>query len=202
MPGADFFALFRLFVRRNFLPAELCAEIRSEMRSASGSAATVRKTGSDYVVDPAVRRAKWVEVSPATIARVETRLLSLRPQLEEHFHLQLAGCQRPQFLAYQKGDFYAPHRDNSKDPQAAEIPKQRQISVIIFLNSQSEEPADGSYAGGSLTFYGLLRDPQKEALGLPLVGETGLLIAFQSSLVHAVAPVTYGERYTIAGWFF
>jgi predicted 2-oxoglutarate/Fe(II)-dependent dioxygenase YbiX len=202
MPNADFFALFRLFVRRNFLPAELCTEIRSEMRSASGSAATVRKTGGDYVVDPAVRRAKWVEVSAATVALMETRLLSLKPQLEEHFHLKLAGCQRPQFLAYRQGDFYAPHRDNSKDPQAAEIPKQRRVSVVIFLNSESGEPADGSYAGGSLTFYGLLHDPQKGAVGLPLVGETGLLIAFQSSLVHAVAPVTYGERYTIAGWFF
>lgn len=34
-----------------------------------------------------------------------------------------------------------------------------------------------------------------------LRGETGLLVAFGSGLVHAVMPVRRGERHTVATWF-
>jgi SM-20-related protein len=37
--------------------------------------------------------------------------------------------------------------------------------------------------------------------GLPLSGEPGLLVAFDSAMVHGVTPVTRGERYTIVTWF-
>ena len=37
-------------------------------------------------------------------------------------------------------------------------------------------------------------------VGLPLVGESGLLVAFDSNLTHAVTPVTHGERYTVVTW--
>ena len=72
----------------------------------------------------------------------------------------------------------------------------------MFLNSDSPgEPA--GYSGGSLTFYGLMDDNASgESVGLPLAGETGLLIAFPSHLVHSVSPVTAGERYTVVSWFF
>jgi predicted 2-oxoglutarate/Fe(II)-dependent dioxygenase YbiX len=122
--------------------------------------------------------------------------------LEAHFGVTLSGCQLPSFLAYGKGDFYLAHRDNSDDPGAPEMSRERQISVIVFLNSQSEEPQEDSYGGGSLTFYGLMADPRAASWGFPLVGKPGLLIAFRSNLLHEVTPVTHGERYTIATWFF
>jgi hypothetical protein len=37
--------------------------------------------------------------------------------------------------------------------------------------------------------------------GVPVIGEAGLLIAFGADMVHAVTPVTHGERYTIVSWF-
>jgi 2OG-Fe(II) oxygenase superfamily len=63
-----------------------------------------------------------------------------------------------------------------------------------------DEPA--GYSGGSLVFYGLMGESSGKTVGLPLAGETGMLIAFPSDLVHAVSPVTAGERYTIVSWFY
>ena len=72
----------------------------------------------------------------------------------------------------------------------------------MFLNGAT--PGDpAGYSGGSLTFFGLMDDsPSGESVGLPLAGETGLLVAFPSHLVHSVSPVTAGERYTLVSWFF
>jgi SM-20-related protein len=51
-----------------------------------------------------------------------------------------------------------------------------------------------------LTFYGLLGGEKGEKVGLPLVGEEGLLVAFKSNITHAVTPVTHGERFTVVTW--
>jgi SM-20-related protein len=37
-------------------------------------------------------------------------------------------------------------------------------------------------------------------VGLPLVGEGGLLVAFESGTTHSVTPITHGERYTVVTW--
>jgi predicted 2-oxoglutarate/Fe(II)-dependent dioxygenase YbiX len=38
-------------------------------------------------------------------------------------------------------------------------------------------------------------------VGLPLEAEPGLLITFRAEALHAVSPVTHGERRTIVSWF-
>jgi SM-20-related protein len=38
-------------------------------------------------------------------------------------------------------------------------------------------------------------------LGIPLDADEGLLVTFPSRMLHAAAPVTHGERYTIVTWF-
>jgi len=201
MPQARFFALFRLFVRENFFDRELCARLREEMRSGGRAAATIRTGGASYAVDPAVRSAKWVEVSDSALCLTDARLREVRPEVQAHFQVSLDGCQRPQFLAYRPGDFYRPHRDNSQAPDASQTARERRISVILFLNSPSEEPAADCYGGGALTFYGLMNRPGASSVGFPLIAAEGLLIAFPSSLLHEVAPVSHGERYTIASWY-
>ena len=80
--------------------------------------------------------------------------------------------------------------------------QQRQVSVVLFLNSESEIPNPDAYAGGSLTLYGLLQEPLWEKYGFSLKGETGLLVAFRSDVFHEVIPVTEGERFTVVSWFF
>jgi SM-20-related protein len=72
--------------------------------------------------------------------------------------------------------------------------------VVVFLNDQAEEPSPLTYGGGTLTFYGLLGGEKGEKVGLPLVGEEGLLVAFKSNITHAVTPVTHGERFTVVTW--
>jgi predicted 2-oxoglutarate/Fe(II)-dependent dioxygenase YbiX len=53
-----------------------------------------------------------------------------------------------------------------------------------------------------LSFFGLMgEDAREEAVGLPLTGEAGLLVAFPSELVHGVQAVTRGKRYTVVSWF-
>lgn len=202
MPGAEFFARFKLFVERNFLESEVCVRVLSEARQASRVPALVGKKDTGYELDATIRNTKQLHLPPSTVSLVESRLLAVKPKIEQHFGLTLGGCQPPAFLAYGRGDFFLAHQDNPEDPGVSESARQRRVSAIIFLNDETEEPRENCYCGGSLTFYGLVPDPRAATLGFPLFGEAGLLIAFRSTLVHEVTPVTYGERYTIASWFF
>lgn len=203
MPTADFFSTLGLFVAREFLPANTCATIRAEVRSAAVRPTLVRESGHTYVVDENTRRTKWADVSPETVAFVAERLLSVKPELERQFDCRLESCQRPQFLVYRKGDFFLQHRDRGAEEDAPEFSRRRQVSAVTFLNGESNDAAPETYRGGSLTFYGLLDDEGLggKSMGFPLIGEEGLLVAFPTDLVHEVTPVLDGERYTIATWF-
>jgi predicted 2-oxoglutarate/Fe(II)-dependent dioxygenase YbiX len=103
MPAADFFTLFRFFVRKEFLSKELCAGLRREIAASAHNPATIRSHGSVYTVDLSFRKVKSAEVSSATSSRTESCLLDLKPQIEKHFQLSLSGCQSPQFLEYLPG---------------------------------------------------------------------------------------------------
>jgi SM-20-related protein len=201
MPNADFFTRFGLFVDKEFLDPETCARLRSDVQSATSIPATVRDRGATYTVDESVRRTKWADVSAETRSFVEDRVLTLKPTLERHFDLELTGCQPLQFLVYRKCDFFQAHVDSVREPDAAEFSRERRVAVVLFLNSESEEPGPDSYGGGSLTFYGLLPDPRAKSYGFPLIGEAGVLVAFLPEVVHEVTPVTHGERYTVVTWF-
>ena len=200
MPDASLFKPLGLLVRKNFFDAGLCANLRSEMLLARRQAAPVSENGVRYV-DPATRKSAMAQVSDATTSLVKSRLLDLTPELEQHFEVSLTECRLPQFLVYGPGDFFAAHRDTGVDPAKVSKPNQRQVSVVIFLNSENLEPREGSYGGGRLRFFGLLKDPRARMAGLPLEGEEGLLIAFRSSITHEVLPISHGERYTIVTWY-
>jgi len=200
MPQAGFFTAFGLFAAREFFDAALCARLRSEMRSATGGPGRVW-VGDRYVEDPNLRRTTVVEVSPGVSSLVEARLLALKPSLEEHFQTALGACQPLQFLRYRTGDYYRRHPDRDATPGAARTPKDRKVSVVVFLNRQSPQPEDGCYCGGALVFYGLAANPALKHHGIPLAGEEGALIAFRPEIVHEVTPVEEGERFTIGTWF-
>jgi predicted 2-oxoglutarate/Fe(II)-dependent dioxygenase YbiX len=202
MPRADFFARLGLLAVKDFFDADCCARLRSEVRSAASTRATVRGQGTHYLVDPSVRSAGWAEVSAATLSFVGERLARLKPVAERHFGMPLTGYQQPQLLIYREKDHYRPHRDCSREADDSGFAKERRVSAVIFLSSEAEGPREGAYCGGALTFYGLIDDPRGSNRGFPLSGEAGLLIAFRSEVVHEVTPVTAGERYTIATWFY
>jgi SM-20-related protein len=201
MPAADFFRSLGLFVAKDFFDGSWCEHLRLEASSGSKSHATVVNKSLERL-DEGVRKTKWVEVSTPTISTVKARLLAVKPRLESHFNVKLAGCEEPQFLAYKAGDFFRLHQDNADDPEAFAYIRERQVSAVIFLNSEAEALGPESYYGGALTFYGLIDDPRWKTYGFPLVGERGLLIAFRSDILHEVAVVTQGERYSIVSWFF
>lgn len=202
MPAADFFTRLGLFAKPGFLDPGLCGRIRDEMASSTRAPATVRESGDDYGVDEDTRRTKLAQVPGGTASFVEERLLTVKPEIERHFDVGLAGMQKLGFLVYSEGDYFQRHVDRGAHEEDAEFAKERRVSVVIFLNGESEEPREGAYGGGALTFYGLLGNGQGAGVGLPLDPEPGLLIAFRSDVVHEVTPVTHGERYTVVTWFF
>jgi predicted 2-oxoglutarate/Fe(II)-dependent dioxygenase YbiX len=144
-------------------------------------------------LDQGVRKTKWAGVSAPMILAVKAHLLAVKPRLERHFNVTLAGCEEPQVLAYKPGDFFRLHRDNADDPDASAYLRARQVSAVIFLNSAPEARGPESYGGGVLTFYGLIDDPCWRGYGFPLVGEQGLLIAFRSDVLHEVTVITGGN---------
>jgi SM-20-related protein len=201
MPKADFFRGFGLFVVESFFDRDLCSRLRADMRAGTISLGTVGSRGPEFVVDRQARRVTQSKIRDSSTALVKTRLMSLKSDLERHFGVSLADTQEPQFLHYVTGDFYTIHCDSSPLADASPISKSRRISAVIFLNGTSTEPREDTYGGGSLTFYKLFDDPVGRSIGFPLEADEGLLIGFRSDLPHSVAPVTHGDRYTIAGWY-
>jgi SM-20-related protein len=201
MLAADFFRSLGLFVFKDFFDRAWCEHLRREASSGSKSRATVVNKCIERL-DEGIRKTKWVEVSTPTISAVKARLLAVKPRLESHFNVTLAGCEEPQLLAYKAGDFFRLHRDNADGPDVSAYVRARQVSAVIFLNSAAEAQGPESYGGGALTFYGLIDDPFWRRYGFPLVGEQGLLIAFRSNVLHEVTAITGGERYSIVTWFF
>jgi predicted 2-oxoglutarate/Fe(II)-dependent dioxygenase YbiX len=126
----------------------------------------------------------------------------VQPDIERHFSVRLSGCREPGFLVYGPGDFYRPHQDNSGGPGLAAVVAERRISMVVFLDSEAASGRPGSHRGGALTFYELIDEPRLTGRGIPLEGEAGLMVAFRSSVVHGVAPVTDGLRCTVVTWFF
>ncbi len=184
---AEFFVRFGLYAEREFLPPDVCAVARTEMKAATGALATVADGKGGHAVDETHRRTKQADVSPESAARIGEALQAALPALAEHFALPLVGAHPPQFLVYREGDFFRAHHDDSNDPDAAGFVRQRSVSAVVFLNGADPEES-GSYAGGSLTFYGLMdASADGQSVGLPIAGETGLLVAFPSALLHAVS---------------
>jgi SM-20-related protein len=198
MPKADFFQRLGLFADEHFLDAAFCRELRSAIHAGRRQAATVAIQEQEFVVDRDHRRVNWVSLDDAMVSLVHDRLIETRPAIEAHYGVALTGCQRPQFLAYSTGDYYTAHRDHG----ASNLSKVRQVSAVIFLNEESEAIAPDRYGGGALTFYDLFDSPTGALPGIPLDANEGLLITFPSEMLHAVTPVTHGERYTIASWYF
>jgi SM-20-related protein len=150
-----------------------------------------------YLVDAAQRRTKQLEVAAWAVDAANTVVEAHRATMLEHFAPtgiadRLDDVEPAQFLAYTSGDFFVTHAD--RDPAGA---NRRRISIVIFLDGESDTPEEGAYSGGSLRIYAEMAG---KPFHFPLSGDPGLLVAFRSETIHEVAPVTDGERYTIVSW--
>lgn len=200
MEKSDFYSTIGLFVIKNFLPDDLCARVRSEMVSSDGRPAHfVRKDKNLF--DEKIRRTMEKQISPATISLISGKLSNVRGGLEDYFGMELARTQGTKFLYYKEGDFFQRHYDKGINPENPDPVKDRKVSTVIFLNSETDELESGSYTGGSLIIYGAVKDPRFKSHGFRVIGVTGMLLAFRSDLLHEVKPVKEGVRYTAVDWF-
>jgi len=200
MEKSDFYSSIGLFVRKNFLDDDLCVRIRSEMLSSDGRPAHfVRKDKN--LLDENIRRTMEKHTSKATKTLINDKLSSIKGELEDYFDMKLSRSQGPKFLYYKEGDFFQRHYDKGMSTDNPETVKERKVSTVIFLNSETDELENSSYTGGSLIIYGVMKDPRFKSYGFRLIGATGMLLAFRSDLLHEVIPVKEGVRYTVVDWF-
>lgn len=190
-----------LFLMKGFLDAETCAAIRDEVRRAQGVPAVVYVEGSSNPVDERIRRTTRVLLSEQTISMVERRLLDQLKVISDRFGLSLTDCELPQFLFYREGDFFVAHQDGNTENLDFDHLRIRRISVVVFLNDESETPRVEAFGGGSLVFHDKDDGWPPQSPGYALAVETGLLVAFRSDTIHEVRPVAHGERFTIVSWF-
>lgn len=167
------------------------------MAAAPAEKALVVAAAGEKRLDEVTRKVDSSILPKEIRSPLEERLRELMPQVEKHFEVELAGCESPQYLVYRTGDFFKPQTDSGNVAV-----QRRRVSAVIFLNSESQEPAEDSYGGGHLTFYGLLKGPHWEKCAFPLQAEPDLLIAFPSNKLHEVTPVLHGRCFTVVTWFY
>jgi SM-20-related protein len=191
-------AELELFLDDAFLDARECERLLAELRASRGGAASVYGRGESGSVDEMMRRTARLRPARETIELVRRRLNERRAALEEHFRATLADCEEPQFLRYDVGGFFVAHQDGGSGLIRSKR-EARKVSVVIFLNRQTEVDEPGAYCGGALVLHASLMASENERLSVAC--EPGSLVAFRSATTHEVVPVTDGERYTIACWF-
>jgi len=150
----------------------------------------------DEVVDERTRRTSRLSPSVESVQFVTRQLEEYRENVERYFGVELGGCEEPQFLRYEIGDFFVAHQDGNTGLVNLESDRTRRVSVSIFLNQQSAKQKAENYWGGSLVFSDWRTGARHE-----LFGEAGMLVAFRSETTHEVTPVTHGERYAIVSWY-
>jgi predicted 2-oxoglutarate/Fe(II)-dependent dioxygenase YbiX len=186
-----------VFVLPACLDDATCIRVRAAMDRGRATPAEICVKG--YVVDESVRRTFDVEVDPGIVAEVERTIGGVRDDVSRFFGTELTAAEGSGFLRYRSGGFYLAHRDRLDDSSEEDHP--RQISVVLFLTTATAGSGDGCCEGGSLRLYGTL-DPSRETTPLDIPPAAGTLVAFPSTLLHEVLPVTAGVRDAIVDWFY
>ncbi|HEX8392137.1 MAG TPA: 2OG-Fe(II) oxygenase [Longimicrobium sp.] len=181
----------------DFLDPAARAELVAELDGIAGAPATVLSQQPGGMAMPSVRKSTRLSVSPETRERVRNALLSRSAEIGAHFGVDIKECEDPQFLRYEEGDYFVAHQDGNT-PMLHDDSRFRRISAVLFLSNRSEEPAPGTYGGGSLVFHGPYSGPM---LRVAAEGRPGSLVTFRAETTHEVLPVTHGVRYTVAAWF-
>lgn len=203
MPTSEFFEQYGFFSVKNFLDRDFCENLCKEIKTAPNVKGTlVKPHEKKEVVDEEIKkRLETTKISSELNETVVEKLVNLKNKIADHYDLELSGIQKPKYSIYQTGDYYKTHVDSNIQEDAADFLKQRKVSVIIFLNEESEIKRENSYSGGNLTFYGLTDNEVFKNFGFPLQSEPGMLITFPPHLPHEVTPVISGTRYAVTTWY-
>ena len=170
------------------------------MSALQGRSSLVYGRSDSGVVHNTTRRSLRLTPSVETVDLITGRLLACMDQVARHFAVDLSEHEEPQFLRYQKGDFFVAHQDGNTGMLRLDT-ERRLVSTVIFLSRELESPAEGinDYCGGSLVFTNFRAAPERAKYHM--MAEPGMLIAFRSETTHEVTPVTHGLRYSIVSWY-
>ncbi|HEY9839656.1 MAG: 2OG-Fe(II) oxygenase [Candidatus Sericytochromatia bacterium] len=178
-----------LLLLPGWLDASSCKELLRQLQSCPTSPAEAESYGANAQA----RRTQMLDVPASIESGMVSRFEPLAAQLGSHFGLTIGSHERPQFLKYGPGDFFSAQRDRIDAP----VYRERRLSLVLFLNDHESQPG---FAGGRLSlFVKHPQDPEK-LMGVPIPPAAGLLMAFDSRLLHEVTPVTAGERFTMVTW--
>jgi predicted 2-oxoglutarate/Fe(II)-dependent dioxygenase YbiX len=176
-----------------------CRDVVAEIDAAHQEQVQIWR-GDGFGADDDSRRGAIARLSPQTEDLVQDRLWGAVPGLEARFACEVSHLSGVTALIYGPGDHFAAHSDGGGDDDAPDEIRRRRVSLVVALNAGGGDAAD--FSGGELEFYaGSL--PASAATATPLMtvrSSTGLLIAFASSMIHRVAPVASGRRYSLALW--
>lgn len=173
-----------------------CRRIIDEIRESPGTQAPVYGKTTEGSVEHRVRQVTRVDVSEAVSNLVIERLKAIIPQLSAHYDVHLTELEPPQFLHYRQGDFFVAHQDGNT-PLVYDETRFRKVSIVIFLNGQTEAENAG-FRGGSLVLHGSYPNYDARHTIPPVAGS---LAAFRSEVTHEVTPIEAGERFTIVSWY-
>ncbi len=179
-----------------FLSAQECRELVGEIDAAHQAAAEIWGEGG-FGVHPDSRRGAIAQLRAETEVLVQDRLWAAMPALEERFGCEVTHISGVTALIYDEGDHFAAHSDGGGDDEAPPEVRRRRVSLVLALNDGTSE-----FSGGELEFFAG-EVPELAARSAPIASlhsRPGLLIAFASSMIHRVAPVTAGRRYSLALW--
>jgi predicted 2-oxoglutarate/Fe(II)-dependent dioxygenase YbiX len=176
-----------------------CRDVVAEIEGADREQVQVWRDDG-FGVDDDSRRGAIARLTPPTEDLVQNRLWAVVPGLEARFGCEVSHLSGVTALIYGAGDHFAAHSDGGGDDSAPDEVRRRRVSLVVALNAGAGDAAD--FSGGELEFYaGSL--PASAAAATPVMtvrSSPGLLIAFGSSMIHRVAPVVAGRRYSLALW--
>lgn len=190
-----------VYIDEYFLSEKECSELRNIMAMSKRFDAGVYKAElKTSALDATIRTTKYCDVPDENHQEIFGRIHALKKTLEEFFQSTFSEMiERPKYLCYQPGDFFAPHTDDGQN---------RRINISIYLNSQvkqaEQEPSqmlNDVYCGGELKLYGLIKSSGWENRGVTVAGKEGTLVAYPVDLVHEVTPILAGSRFAIVSRF-
>ncbi|MFP4002938.1 MAG: 2OG-Fe(II) oxygenase [Alphaproteobacteria bacterium] len=165
------------------LSGDECADLAGAVQAHAGHAATV----SEGAIDGTARQGMihwlaWPDVNPQTARK----LIAFAEEARRRFAIRgIDQFERVQISRYSSsgGGHFDWHQDSEDLPQATV----RKLSVSVQLSPAS------SYEGGELELRG-----GDGVIGVPRAQGCG--VAFRSSLIHRVTPVTQGVRWSMVWW--
>ncbi len=194
---------FGLYAVDNFIGRDLCEELTKEVRLAENDG--IQCLGNEELDDPQNREFRPFvtdKLESGKLSIIEDKIISIKPDLEAHFEQNLTSAQAPLVGVYDVGSFSAKHVDAVEGQTEYRGVKAKKLTIVLFLNDESDEDLEDAYQGGKLTFYDIVDTPPFNQFGLPVKGKAGTIVIFPATNLHEVTPITRGKRFMVNSGYY